>query len=517
MRGLIRLEGVETKVDFIDHLHPSIMVKTESRPRDPQRWAFVLDAPRPEICYSVHNNSLNNLLRGLNERVFYTDNNCTPSIKPLEGGFNALDVFTREFKPFRSDVWSLEKFVESFVGSRRSRYQRAVDSLALMPLTDRDARVSTFVKCEKINFSAKTDPAPRVIQPRDPRFNASIGRFVKPMEHLIYRQLGKLYSGPVIAKGFDIYQLGDMFHTKWQLFKAPCAVGLDASRFDQHCSVEALKWTHSIYHKFCDDEEFKSLLNMLLVNRGHASAKDGFVKYVIEGCRMSGDMDTALGNCLLMTAMTYSLCKTLGINHEVMNNGDDMVVIMESGDLEQFLQEVPGWFESLGFKMKVEPPVYELEEIEFCQMHPVFDGEEWRMVRNLSALSKDLMCSSAPEQISSWIRAVGQGGLSLYEGLPVYDAFYRWLSKFGKVKHKAHKHVNFTSSGMAIWMPKRKRIHYGIKPEARASFTRAFKMEFPQQFTLEWVYGQLDTGPLGINHTCFDSDKAKEFNSSFLF
>lgn len=518
LRGITRLEGVETKVDFADNLHPNIKLGSVSQPRDPQRWAFALDAPRPENGFSVHNNSLNNLLRGLNERVFYTDNKRTGPVQPVADAFDALTTFERDFRATTLTPWTLEEFSNSYTGSQYTRYKKAADSLALMPLSKGDCNVSTFVKCEKINFSIKDDPAPRVIQPRNPRFNAAIGRFVKPLEHLVYKRLGRLYQLPCVAKGFDVYQTGDIMHSKWQLFRNPCAISLDASRFDQHCSVQALKWSHKIYSKFCDDPEFTWMLSLMLKNKGHGTCKDGYVKYQVDGRRMSGDMDTALGNCLLMVAMVYSLCTSLGIKHEVMDNGDDVVVICDQSDELQLRDAVDAWFTRLGFKMKVEPTVYALEHIEFCQMHPVFDGKEWRMVRNLIALSKDLVCTTNQQQIRQWLQAIGEGGISLTSGLPVYQSFYSWLVRMGDPKrNKTKRWKLFTSSGFFRLSRLVNRGPTSISPEARESFERAFNMPFSQQLAIEDMYGSLSEGPLGINHTNFNCLSSFDQHSSFLF
>lgn len=515
----MRLEGVETRVTFTGTPHPSIKPREVCRPRDPQRWAFALDAPRPEHRYSVHNNSLNNLLRGLNERVFFTDSKGTLKLKPVDGAFLALNSFVEGLKTPRLVPWTLKAFVDSYTGSQRTRYEHAADSLALMPWSTRDANVATFVKCEKINFSQKDDPAPRIIQPRNPRFNAAIGPFIKPLEKLIYKQLSKLYKLPCVAKGFDVYQTGDIIKSKWELFKQPCAISLDASRFDQHCSVEALKWTHDVYKSFCNDDEFARLLNEMLTNKGHGVCKDGFVKYEVEGCRMSGDMDTALGNCLLMVAMTYSLCKHLGITHEVMDNGDDITVIMDRDDAAAFIAAVPEWYARLGFKMKIEEPVHVLEHIEFCQMHPVYDGFEWRMVRNLNALCKDLVCTTNQQQVDKWIEAIGNGGLALTAGMPVYQAFYQWLAKFGArgKKNNTSRWKLFQSSGFFRLSGLVKRAACPISVEARESFERAFGMGFAQQQALEQVYDGLSTGPLGINHTDFNCLQEHSINSPYIF
>jgi len=465
----------------------------------------------------VHNNSLNNLLRGLNERVFYIDNKRTPPQQPIENAFESLLSFERDFRVCQLRPWSLETFAESYTGGQYKRYRRAVDSLALMPLTRRDCSVSTFVKCEKINFSKKVDPAPRVIQPRNPRFNAAIGRFIKPLEKLVYKRLNRLYHYPSVAKGFNVYQTGDILKCKWEMFKQPCAISLDASRFDQHVSVQALQWSHKIYSKFCDDPEFKSMLNMMLVNKGTASCKDGFVKYSVDGRRMSGDMDTALGNCLLMVAMVYSLCKDLNITHEALDNGDDIVVIMDKEDELKFRDAVPMWFGKLGFSMKIEPTVFLLEEIEFCQMHPVYDGVEWRMVRNLVALAKDIVCTTGQMQVESWLRAIGDGGISLTAGLPVYQEFYTWLRKFGHAKSRAAKWTLFQSSGFFRLSHLVQRDPKPVTPEARESFRRAFKLPFSAQITLEMMYSQLSTGPLGINHTHFNCISSKQTHSPIFY
>jgi hypothetical protein len=144
--------------------------------------------------FSVHNNSLNNLVRGINERVFYTDCNGTLPQRPRVGGFKELSLFDEAFKSSHLTPWTLEEFVESYTGRQFHRYQRAADSLAAKPLSSDDATVATFIKCEKINFHAKADPAPRIIQPRDPRFNAAIGIYIKPLEKKITKTLGSCIS-----------------------------------------------------------------------------------------------------------------------------------------------------------------------------------------------------------------------------------------------------------------------------------------------------------------------------------
>jgi len=66
----VRIGGTETAI--VPNFKPPISEFREvqvSRPRDPVRSMGAIAMPRPNATYGVHNNSLNNLRRGLLERV----------------------------------------------------------------------------------------------------------------------------------------------------------------------------------------------------------------------------------------------------------------------------------------------------------------------------------------------------------------------------------------------------------------------------------------------------------------
>jgi hypothetical protein len=422
--------------------------------------------------------------------VFATDAEGTQPVEPTADFAKRLYPFTKRLKSFRVEPWSREQFVDSYHGGQHARYQRALDSLYETPLHGRDARVATFVKAEKIDFSAKLDPAPRVIQPRDPRFNVEFGKYIKPLEHKLYNAMGRIYKYPCVAKGFNAYDTGRLMAKKWALFKEPVGVGLDASRFDQHVSRAALKWTAKVYRRFINDPEFNALCGMMLDNVGFATAKDGAIKYRISRGRMSGDMDTALGNCVLMVAMCYSYCAKKRIKHELFDNGDDVVVIMEKCDLDNFQDGLVEWFQTLGFKMKVEKPVYKLEQLEFCQTRPVFDGSQWRMVRGLQALSKDLVCVKGPSELLPWVKAVGECGLALTDGIPIFPELYHYLVRIG-THSRIHLHKQYTGAGMYRLSRGMQYEQRPITDAARLSFFDAFGITPDMQIGLEEMYRRL--------------------------
>nr|AXN55936.1 putative replicase [Red clover umbravirus] len=478
--------GEDTSVKF-QNLHPSIEVIQAAKPRPTQRISYQIDVVRPLGDFGVHNNSLVNLARGINERVFYTDNArnepLTPSVPfpSIEG-----------LKSFRVHPWTMEQVVESYTGSQKTRYQNALDSILSCPLNPRDARVKTFVKAEKINFTAKPDPAPRVIQPRDPRFNIMFAKYIKPLEPLLYKALGRLYKYPAVAKGFNAVETGEIIAKKWQLFKDPVVVGLDASRFDQHVSVEALKFTHAIYRRYVKSREFNNLLQMMYTNRGLGSAKDGFIRYKVKGRRMSGDMDTALGNCVLMVLLTRNLCNSLHIPHELFDNGDDCIVFFDKCHLEKFNSAVKPYFADLGFKMKVEAPVEVLEKIEFCQTQPIYDGEKWRTVRSISSISKDCASVIDWDQLEGWWDAIAQSGLAVCGGIPIYTSFYRWLARAGKSGTKCQAHPLWKNEGLNWYrMGMDLSQEVTVSAQSRLSFHSGFGIPPAMQVALENLYDSL--------------------------
>lgn len=397
----------------------------------------------PNVNFGVHNNNLANLRRGLVERVFNVERNGTlePVAVPEDGVYHHIlgKITSRllRYIPFSSRC-PLEDFPKLYSGRKRTIYQNAVDSLYEKPLTRKDGYLSTFLKAEKINFSKKPDPAPRVIQPRLPRYNVVVGRYLKPLEHKIYRALAKMHGSTVVAKGLTIDETGRLIASKWHKFNQPVAIGIDASRFDQHVSEQALEWEHAIYNKIFESDELAQALKWQIHNIGYARCKDGCIKYSKIGSRMSGDMNTALGNCLLMCCLIISYLDSKNIEYDFINNGDDAVLFLEAKH-RHCLNDLPVWFERMGFDMVVEPPAYELEQLEFCQMRPIHLGnEDYTMVRNYpTSIAKDLTCLE-PTAFKAWMHSVGQGGQSVTSGVPIYNAFYKTLERLGEEGKKKY-------------------------------------------------------------------------------
>jgi hypothetical protein len=382
--------------------------------------------------YIVHNSSLVNVCRGLVERVFCVvrDGKLQRPLRPKDNIFERkLGDIGRKVSRIVGFCPAMTRaaFCASYSGKRRATYEKARLSLDVLPCTRKDSYLKTFVKAEKINVTLKPDPAPRVIQPRDPRYNVEVGRYLKPLEPRLMKAIDKLWGEKTAIKGYTVEQVGSILYEKSLRFKNPVFVGLDAHRFDQHCSRQALEWEHSVYNAVIRDPYLAELLTWQVDNKGSAFLKDGFVRYNVDGCRMSGDMNTSMGNYLIMSCLIFAFCRDIGLDASLANCGDDCVLFLEKDDLKR-LKALPQWFNNMGYSMKVEKPVYDVERIEFCQQHPVRLSRGWVMVRRPDVcLTKDVCVvrgGMTSTRLQRWLHAQRDGGLSLAGDCPVLASFY---------------------------------------------------------------------------------------------
>jgi len=406
---------------------------------------------------------------------------------------------------------SLKDFPSWYKGRKRTIYQQAVDSLEVKALTRIDSHLRTFVKAEKINFSSKVDPAPRVIQPRNPRYNAVVGCYLRPLEHRLYQAVDSIFHETTIFKGLNAVMVARKLKNKWDKFTKPVAIGLDASRFDQHVSRQALEWEHSVYLGCFGSKyqaELKKLLGWQINNIGVAHCRDGKAKYSVDGCRMSGDMNTALGNCLIMCALVHAFMKHISVEKfSLANNGDDCVLIVEFGYHHKVMGELSDWFLDMGFHMKVEQPVCRFEQIEFCQTHPVrtinryveaqdrFE-EDYIMVRNAPvALAKDCI-SLKPVQtekaFKKYLTSVGECGMALCGRVPIYQEFYQSMIRSGQGHRYKKDDPLLQGQGLYYWSQGLDRHHGTIPAYVRESFHAAFDITPDQQVLLEKYYQSTD-------------------------
>lgn len=399
--------------------------------------------------------------------------------------FSALHKFHSKVRQrrFRVTPWSFERFVETR-GRKKAVYQAALEKYEKVGVIPQDWKVKTFVKAEKLNLTKKPDPAPRVIQPRSPVYNLVVGRYISPLEAILYKNITSIFHHVTVMKGMNARQMGAAISEKWQRLRRPVAVGFDVHRMDQFCTRSLLEWEHSVYKMFIVDKKVRALIAKQLRNKGKAYCYDGKVEYEVDGRRMSGDMNTGLGNCLIMCAVVYS---ALGENAEyyLANNGDDCVLFCNEWDLDDFLRKIQVVLKTIGLPTEFETPVYELEQVEFCQCHPVFDGKDWYMIRDpRTCLDKDA-CTLKPvrskREYDTLRASVAQSGLACAGHMPVFNEFYKALGRGAGVRVDR----DLVETGLQRLAKGMNMNGVPVTTSARVSFFRAFDISPDEQVAME--------------------------------
>lgn len=473
--------------------------------------------------YGVHNNSLANLGRALQERVFLVqgENGLVKPPRPEEGALN-LGSF--------KELWinnlqgchrvSHNDVVRAYKGRKATRYSNAFDSLEENPVTYEDSKLTGFLKCEKTNLSVKTDPAPRLIQFPNPRYSLELMTYLKFSEKKFMKAIDAVWGEPTVMSGYNCEALGLIMSHKWGRYTDPVAVPLDFSRFDQHTSTGALEYEFEFYKSaFPGDEHLQMLLSWQLQPRGIAVAGDGAIAYTCnEGGRGSGQINTSMGNKLIVCGLMWEYFKEIGLDASLANMGDDCVIFLSSHDLEKLQNTLKSWWLRRGYNAITEKPCYELEQIEFCQSNPVEVNGEWIMVRNPEkAMSKDcitLSSSETPTQVASAYMAISTCGRIINSGVPIsfslHSAIHRAAKKYTKdieinpdFMFRQVEFGNFERMNGLTYQRKE------ISDSTRLSYYRAFGIAPETQLLIEEYYNSLSldfgAGVIDVNSIEFNT------------
>lgn len=388
--------------------HSSKRVLARSRPDVPGLWNTV-----------THADCMCNEYVAARNRVLGVVPNPTP---------RGMTFLRRSFKQLRRRLGHVEpltdeEFLSCYSGKKRTRYENAIQSLIEHPLHDGDRWVSGFVKAEKFNPEAKENPDPRMIQSRNARYNVVVGKYLKAMEKRLY-SLRSPKGTRLIAKGLSNVRRARLILKKWAGFTNPVVRMFDCSRWDKHLHEDILKEEHKTYQSMNSSAELAEKLSWQRNNKVRTSK--GIV-YKVRGKRMSGDMNTALGNCTDMVAMLGAAAEMANLtNWDATDDGDDCFVIVEQED-EWKLDLYPAIFLEFGQELKVDGRATDPSEIVFCQSRIVEGPRGPQMVRDWrKVLSQDCAGShhwTDPNVARDMLTAVGTGNLAEAAGIPILQAY----------------------------------------------------------------------------------------------
>ncbi len=385
-----------------------------------------------------------------------------------------------------------------YSGSKRARYERAVDSVLAFGLFPPDSYCKMFIKPDRVDGAAKVNPNPRAIQFRAAKYCVSLAQFLHPIEHHLYLFDGASAGVPRsrnIAKGLNSVARAELLVEKLSHFDDPRVISLDASRFDKHVNVAHLRVEHSIYLRSNNHKCFRDLLRKQLTNTVFTSLG---VKYKVAGRRMSGDMNTACGNCVIMITMLIAYATRTELPRwDCLDDGDDCLLIIESTSLALVERTVKAVFLDYGMEMKVEKTADHISRVVFCQSSVVEYAESrFKFVRDYRAVISKSLTGVRHWQNSKYrkkvLQAIGLCELVLNLSVPVLQAFA--LAVLRNAGGKAPADLMYAPDGLRVRAQRDIRSLGleldSIKPRpildcARESFAIAFGLAPDEQVDLE--------------------------------
>lgn len=386
----------------------------------------------------------------------------------------------------------LDHFLNRYSGLKRKRYEQAAQELELYGLMPRDYRCTTFVKCENVCPPKKIQPDPRAIQFRSAKFNVAISKYLKPIEEKIYqlRLYGKYFGKlPVIAKGFNSSERAKIIQAKMQRFARPCVVSIDGKRFDLHVNRKLLRFEQKFYKMFNSNPEFMRLLKEQLRNK--CSTRRG-LSYETDGGRMSGDMNTGLGNCVVSVEMFVAyVVEILQEDADMFVDGDDLLIFIDESSLEKLQATLIDAYLQFGMEMEVEEVAREMEEINWCQTRPVMVDGAYRMVRDPLRVMSHVLVGKKWQKGRQYdlMSAIALCEMALNRGVPVLQemAMALWrngnqaVRKLWEVEMKDP--IFWRAQAEASWdqIVRRGPDPREITYSARMSFAHAFGISPEQQ------------------------------------
>lgn len=384
--------------------------------------------------------------------------------------WKAISAETLKFFMDELEPLTLRQVVDGYSGAKKRRYERAKEYIYEHGLQSKHARIKMFIKNERFPKDQINIKPPRAIQYRTPEFTLCFMKYVRPMEEHYYPILtyGGVSGTRVVAKGLNAEQRAEIFMEKVRSFKRPKYVCIDHSAFDSTIRKDHIVATHRKYRRVFG-KRCSWLMRMQLRNKG---VTRGGIKYEVEGTRMSGDADTALGNTIINLDAIYGVLKHSGISkYDIMVDGDDGILVIEEEDEIDL-----SLFSKFGFVTKSKI-VRDLHEIDFCQSRLVFRPRPIFVRDPRRAISNACLAKIKRKNQLEWLASYGECEFAVNQGVPI-------LMQFGKSLKDASSSKAFDRD-VVRRMELQVETCSEITDHARLSFYRSFGVPPPLQEMLE--------------------------------
>lgn len=437
--------GRSIKVDMLDAdaaIHDTWFMDW-GRPNNTLMTTLTLfghDAKVPSFFHSSYQNEM----AGVARRVLADDGTlCDTESHEWGVLLNCRDTFIKSYiEQFgKRGPRPIPDVLVRYHGQKFRRYERANEILIRrgFRLCKRDSFLDAFVKAERHDDDGKNKP--RMIHVPKPVYALTLASCIKNIEAFVYvwRSDETVSKGPVIVKGWANSKKASVIKSRTELFNGPFVViSIDASSFDSHVRAEMLRVEHSVYTGVFEPGHdgkislpfFKEILEWQTERKAKTSHG---ITYTCMGGRASGDMNTAVGNCVIMTLMVMAYGRILReidptFRYDTLGDGDDVLVFMSVCHENLFKTHLHRVFGKFGFKMRIDKVAHRLQDILFCQHNVVLLGPEMtpHFVRDpLKTIRWSLATTRLADHKTrvSRVLSIGLCLWSINVGVPVLEAY----------------------------------------------------------------------------------------------
>lgn len=449
----------------------------------------------PDVSWFYPSTCLHNVLNALNGRV----GKHVPQID-VEAVQLELTPLARVLgKHMSASPCSLGDIYSKYTGLKRARYERAHQQLLLQGgLVYKDqSRVKMFVKAEGYKVDPNKEyPDCRAIQYRSFEYTLKLASKIRPAEHKMYMltDVPGFGEGPIFAKNMNQYQKADALRSMVEELPGCRIVCFDFSRFDAHVQAPMMQYVeHVAWNTAVGDPELAKLLRWQLLNKGSHGRGIDKVTYRVRGGRMSGDANTAGGNCIISATVLCSFLNQRGHRYRVLVDGDDSVVVYYGPRITQ--EEIGQFVLRYGMVIGIESEPNSLEEIEFCQAHPVCVGGRWTMVRNPMKVLTKLGMTHRKDNPRSYLKRLLTTATCeafLARGVPILQEYCkRFIQETERLMTKRQlkrkflrvEELSYRMQHLIVKIEDHKDVP--VSMETRKSFARAFGIEVSEQLRAE--------------------------------
>lgn len=402
---------------------------------------YILDSEE----YGLHEHTVEQEFKTIcNRHLFATPE---PDLTSAEWGKFRLYMGRLARAIGRVEETPIRTLLEGRSGRRRKRFYEGAMRYLRYGVEYSDSTITEMQKLEFYEESKIEVKEDRGIQFRSVSYNVALARHLHEIEarliglHEMRTGRKNVLGYRPVAKGSTPRQRCEMLFDYADVFDEPVFLCMDHSRFDAHVNAQLLREEHRLY-LYCRrwHPELAQLLRWQTRNQGRSK---GGIRYKMKAKRMSGDINTGLGNTVLNLCMILGWLDFAGISkHRIILDGDDSVVIVERAD---YVRQAAGSIEAFMLKLGMETEVEvktDIWKVDFCQSRPVIlptaDGPRPVFVRNPMKVVTTMGRTAERRDdvtLQMVMRSSALSELAIAPGAPVTNALAkRVLNYFGDGK-----------------------------------------------------------------------------------